>query len=287
MSQPIKHLVRQGMHKAIATRKQAGADARGPICVYDICRALKVKVRFVDISMEGMYIKGSQPAIWLSALRPPVRRAFTCGHELGHHAFGHGSTIDQLVDEIRKQEFQPEEFLVDSFSGFLLMPVLGVRRAMARRDWNPNVCTPEQVFRLANHFGVGYETFISHLTYALGMIPRSHAKILLQHKPKAIRQQLLQGRDSKGLVVVDPVWELSTIDLELEDFVILPHDVKPGGNNLSFVDDHPLGSLYQACQVGIAQAVGIVDKFAAFVRVSRPQFTGLSQYRHMEDVADE
>lgn len=121
-------LARAALEKAVEVREEAGYDDRVPVCVYEVCKRLGVEVRFVDVNMEGTYLKSDPPQILLSALRPLPRRAFTCGHELGHHAFGHGSTIDELKEEAERGVFNPDEFLVDSFSGFLLMPKIAVRR---------------------------------------------------------------------------------------------------------------------------------------------------------------
>lgn len=82
-----------------------------------------MKVQFLnDINTEGIYATRPKPMILISSLRPLSRRAFTCAHELGHHFFGHGSTIDELKEESESVDFQPHEFLADTFGGFLLMP---------------------------------------------------------------------------------------------------------------------------------------------------------------------
>ena len=117
-----KALVTQGMQASIAARTRAGADLKSPICVYALCEAHGVTVRFNDISMEGMYDRSPKPRIHLSALRPLARRAFTCAHELGHHVFGHGSTIDELRDDHAKNaERPPAEIIADAFGAFVLM----------------------------------------------------------------------------------------------------------------------------------------------------------------------
>ena len=48
--------------------------------------------------MEGLYLRQEKPEIWIG-LRPLVRHTFNCAHELGHHVFGHGSTLDELTAE--------------------------------------------------------------------------------------------------------------------------------------------------------------------------------------------
>jgi hypothetical protein len=40
------------------------------------------------------------------------RRAYDCAHELGHHVFGHGSSIDELREDAKAQPWEdPKEFL--------------------------------------------------------------------------------------------------------------------------------------------------------------------------------
>ena len=90
-------------------------------------------MRFNNINMAGMYQRGLPPRIHLSA-RPLQRRAYNCAHELGHHVFGHGSSIDELREDAKSQPWDdPKEFLADTFAGFILMPIIGLRRAFSVR----------------------------------------------------------------------------------------------------------------------------------------------------------
>src|SRR3546814_1820714 len=117
-----KSLVVRGMQASLNARKLAGADLKSPICIYRVCEAHDVTVRFNDINMEGMYDRTTKPRIHISALRPLARRAFTCAHELGNHVFGHGSTIDELRDDhLKNSSRPPEEILADSFAAFILI----------------------------------------------------------------------------------------------------------------------------------------------------------------------
>ena len=125
-------LATQAMQAAAATRAKAKLDQVGPICIYGLCETLGVAVRFNNINMEGMYQRGIPPRIHLSARRPLPRRAYNCAHELGHHVFGHGSSIDELREDAKAQPWEdPKEFLADTFAGFVLMPIIGLRRAFA------------------------------------------------------------------------------------------------------------------------------------------------------------
>ncbi len=78
-----QELARQAMYKSAEVRQKAGIANNQAISIYDLCHKLGITVRFVDISMEGMYLGGQKPTFLLSALRPLPRRNFTCAHELG------------------------------------------------------------------------------------------------------------------------------------------------------------------------------------------------------------
>ncbi|HAA26436.1 MAG TPA: Zn peptidase [Cyanobacteria bacterium UBA8553] len=281
-------LAEEAKQKAIDVRRKAGFDLKSPLCIYGLCDKLNVRVKFVDISMEGIYLRDAEPVILLSALRPLPRRTFTCAHELGHHAFGHGSTIDELIEDSgNSKAFQPEEFLANSFAGFLLMPILGVRKAFVSRGWDAASATPEQIFTVACNFGVGYETLITHMAYALKMISSSRASSLLKTKPKAIREEVLGHPSANPLIVADAHWSMPTIDAEVGSLLLLPTGAEAANETIILEEDHPKGRLFKANRPGIVRVYCRNTGWAVFVRVSRYQFIGLSQYRHLEEVEDE
>jgi len=283
-----KVLAQQAQQKAIDVRRNAGFDNKSPLCIYGLCDKLNVRVKFVDISMEGIYLREAEPIILLSALRPLPRRIFTCAHELGHHVFGHGSTIDELIEESeRSQAFQPEEFLANSFAGFLLMPVLGVRKAFVSRGWNAASATPDQIFTIACSFGVGYETLITHIAYSLRMLSSSRASTLLKTKPKAIREKVLERPSSDPLIIADEHWSMPTIDAEVGSLLLLPTSAEAANDTITLEENHPKGCLFKANCPGVVRVYCRDTGWAVFVRISRYQFTGLSQYRHLEEVEDE
>jgi Zn-dependent peptidase ImmA (M78 family) len=282
---PRDVLAKQAQQKAIDVRRKASFDNKSPLCIYGLCDKLNVRVKFVDISMEGIYLRETEPIILLSALRPLPRRIFTCAHELGHHVFGHGSTIDELLGESESsQAFQPEEFLADSFAGFLLMPILGVRKAFVSRDWDAAKATPEQIFTVACNFGVGYETLITHMAYALNIIDSSRASLLLKTKPKTIREKVLGHPSTNSLIIADEHWSMPTIDTEVGSLLLLPTGTEAADETITLEKNHPKGHLFKANRPGFVQVCCRNTKWAIFVRVSRYQFIGLSQYRHLEEV---
>ena len=288
VTNPKQVLAQKAMHKSIEIRTQLGFALNSPICIYDLCDKLKVKVRFVDINMEGMYVKGDEPTILLSSLRPLSRRNFTCAHELGHHIFEHGSTVDELKESLDDfKTFSPDEFLVDTFAGFIFMPLLAVRKAFVSRGWNFSLATPRQFFTIACSFGIGYATLINHMTYTLKMISYSQASSLLKSSPKAIRKDILGQPSTDPLIIADLQWSLSILDAEVGSNLLLPRMAESANDIITIQEELPLGRLFRANRPGLVRVYCPDSKWAIFVRISRSQFVGLSKYRHLEDAEDE
>ena len=161
------HLPKAGMKAAIKARGKAGSDQIGPVCVFDLAEKLGVTVRFTDINMEGMYDRLPKPRIHLSSLRPPPRRVFTCAHELGHHEFGHGSTIDEMKEESESAwRESPNELLVNSFSGIHVRcrPSACAGRSPARLHYSDGRRDADVRGRL--QFRRGLRDIVSHLAMA-------------------------------------------------------------------------------------------------------------------------
>jgi Zn-dependent peptidase ImmA (M78 family) len=281
-------LAAQALKMALQTRIQAGTDLIGPVCSYDICTALEISVKFVDINMEGVYVREPKPRIIISALRPLARRNFTCGHELGHHVFGHGSNLDLLAQERNRATYiAPEEFLVDSFASFLLMPAIGIRKAFASRGWNATTATPLQIFTIACNFGVGYTTLVNYLLYSLRCINGARAGNLLKSTPQAIKEQFLDCVLPGPLVIVDEKWLAKTVDTEVGTYLALPPSVLPSNEMLLPVEESAFPSLFVAAYPGIVRISNTDNSWAIFVRVMPYQFQGLAKYRHLERGEDD
>lgn len=282
-------LARQALIKAVEIRRKLSIPADHPVDVYAVCEQLGVTVQFIDIpSGEGMYWReDGKERILISAYRPLPRKAYTCGHELGHHLFGHGSTIDELEETKGEDKFKPEEFLVDCFAGFLLMPKLAVESAFSSRSWTPATATPLQIFTVACSFGVGYETLIDHMAYSLRLITQAKAKELKKSNPKTIRQELLGRIASNHLMVVDDNWLLKTIDIEVGYQLLLPKSVQLEGEAVSFQLDLDEERLFYATCQGLVRAHCSERNWSAFIRIARSEYIGFSQYRHIEESDDE
>ena len=279
----------QGMQAAIAARVRAGVDQKTPTCVYGLCEAHKVSVRFNDItSMEGMYDRTPKPRIHLSAFRPLARRAFTCAHELGHHIFGHGSTIDELRDDLFDSGGRhPNEILADAFAAFVLMPTLGLKEAFTKRGLTPNQASALDMYSIACNFGVGQATLVNHLAYGVGLISQAHRDRLGRVTPKMIRTELIGEIVPEPLILADQHWNSPTLDIEQGALVLLPNSVVVDAAMLNPERNVPSGRLFRAAKCGITRIAIPGTSWATYVRISRCRYVGLARFRHLEENEDE
>lgn len=288
-----KNLTLEASKKALQIRQEFDLRLGDPVSIYDLAEHLGVEVRFTDQlpSMEGMYIQQPNPQILISSLRPPGRQAFTCAHEIGHHVYGHGLHISKLKSNHAPLEHiqqDTDEFLVDQFAAFLLMPPTTVNHGFAIRGWNIKECTPIQAYTVAGWLGVGYTTLVYQMQGNLRLISPSHGTILLKASPKTIRTALQSVEVSDHLIMVDHYWKRRAIDLQVGDLVLLPQGSeleKP--HQLQRLMDDPIGTLWRATKAGVGQVYTSDGEWVSFVRVSPKNFVGRSIFRHLEDAEDE
>ena len=281
-------LATQAMQAAIDTRRKANLDQHSPACIYSLCETLGIRVRFNNISMEGVYQRSKPPRIHLSALRPLPRRAYNCAHELGHHIFGHGSSVDELRETAKDHPWDdPKEFLADTFAGFVMMPIIGLRRAFNVRGWEPDVASPAQMFNVACDFGVGYRTLLTHLSASVHMISPRRATVLRRVTPKELRADILGEPAPEPLVVSDLHRAGSTLDAEVNTLLLLPPGTETNSTNLAYEGDLSCGRLFRAVRPGIVQASADGGVWTIFVRIAPKAYIGLAEYRHLEQDKDE
>jgi Zn-dependent peptidase ImmA (M78 family) len=288
-------LARQALRAAIRLRIQLKVPPTEALCIYDAAESLGIEVRFVDIpSMEGMYVRNSgsnsQPIILVSALRPAGRQASTTAHELGHHAFGHGTRIDEYIADADEQRegntLDSEETIANMFAGFLLMPKAAVEHGFAARACARVSATPRQVFAVAGWLGVGYATLIHHMRSSLGMLSVGEAKRLLSIQPKRIRQEILGTTTASDCFLVDQTWTGRPLDLQIGDTALVSTGVKIESSCLSSERTTPDGlQVVEAVTTGLGRLVDAT--WATFVRVRPRGFVGRSIFRHLESAEDE
>jgi hypothetical protein len=277
-------LARRGVAKAATVRDTFDVPLQAAVNVFDLCGEQfdpKIIVRFKDISMEGVYLRGERPEIWLG-LRPLTRRVFNCAHELGHHVFGHGSTLDELQEDGEAERpFQPNEYLVNTFAAYLLMPRLAVAHAFSARGWKPETATPEQCFIAACSLGVGYETLANHLAFGLRLVADKVAALLLRTRLPAIRRGILGLQAPDRLTMIDRQYTLPVVDTEVGTGVLLPTGTQmEEGSPVSAVET-PRGRLVRVNRPGVVRAYSGDGKWAVLIRAMLHQYVGLGWCRHL------
>jgi hypothetical protein len=255
--------------------------------VYDLAEQLGVEVWFDALpSLEGMYSKTPRPVIVLSSLRPPGRKTYTGGHELGHHVFGHGFRIDQYLADGPLGQYEDDEFLVDCFSGFLLMSKAAVERAFSERQWNPTTATPAQFYTVAGWLGVGYETLLFHMRANLGLLTSARERSLGRVAPKTIRADLLGTECPEHLVVADTAWADRAIDIQAGDYVLCPRGTVVEGSCAAVTGGTLTDTVARGISPGLGRLVHPGVGWASFIRVSRQGFTGRARFRHEPEVEE-
>ncbi|MEM7537470.1 MAG: ImmA/IrrE family metallo-endopeptidase, partial [Chloroflexota bacterium] len=265
-----QQLARDAAQKAMKTRIKYELGLADALCPYDLAEKMGVSVRFFDVpSMEGMYCKDKQ-AIIISSLRPKGRQVFTCAHELGHHIYGHGNMPDEVqAQSVHKGRFDEKEYLADCFAGFLLMPKLAVNHAFSKREWDTEKPHISQIYSISNWFGVGYETLINHMSYSLKLLSHSYAEKLLKHRPKAIRTRIFPDSASTDLICVDEHWSNRAIDIQVNEYILLPPNVIAEGSNITLIEKSNERTIYKGIKPGIGRFYTEYSEWSSFVRISK------------------
>lgn len=281
-------LARQALVAARKVRVASHTSAETPICVFDLLQENyrdRIDLRFQAApSMEGLYVRGEggPSIIIVSSLRPSGRQRFTCAHELGHHEFGHGTSLDQLETD-SEPRFDAKEFLADTFASFLLMPKLAVLKACAARGISVATASPIELYRIASLFGVGYATLLQHLSRTLNLLHPDRAVELRKLTPKKIREQILGVASSGTLHIVDAEWRGRAVDVQVSDLLILPRETAVEGEKIALQHRRHDGDLYVAVRTGISRIEHSSSGMANYVRVARSDFEGRGMFRHEED----
>lgn len=275
-------LARQALRLAHGVRRKQHLPRSMPLCPVDLASDLGLEVLFQDLrGVEGLYIRRSPPMILLSAQRPHGRQAYTCAHEIGHHIAGHGVAVDVIDDDAGSQTLADEEFLVDAFAGFLLMPRKGVEEAFRKKNAEPASGSPEEFYEIATAFGVGYSALVHHTFWSLGLIDESRFRSLLKVTPKNVKSGLVGRPFTGGLVVVDEHWPDRPVDLRVDDLILTPHARVAEESVVSAEECEGEGFLLRGRAPGVDK-VELAGR-PRVVRVSRRAYVGRAVNRFLED----
>ena len=282
-----RELATRAAREAARVRARLGIGPTSSLCPLDMAEALGIVVRLDALpSLEGMYAPGVRDTVLLGAERPWGRIRHTCGHELGHYVFHHGTCVDELCVG-RRPAWKPEEYLAERFSTALTMPKLAVGDAVRRRGWKPTTLTAEQAFVLAQDFGVGYRSFVSHAERSLRMLsPPAADGLRRQGRALGRLREAVAGFEVPHDVFVgDQHWGVRPMDVETGDIVVVPNDALFLGE-CARLSCQPVAHLV-AVAPGEGQLKLRTRQQPIRVRVGRRGFTGLARYRHLEEPQSE
>lgn len=280
-------MYRKALLKADEIRRKLKLNMFQPVNIFDACIDLGLTVRFVEINMEGMYVSsenGTFPTILLSNQRPLPRRIFTCAHELGHHFFEHGTRVDALSDQTNSlPSNNNEESLVNAFAGALLMPIAGIQSEFVKRGWKPQTISPVQLYTICSVFGTGYQTLIVHCQ-ANKIFDEAKGNSLLKYTPAKILKNILGTIDNNShFKIIDSQTDLSVIDIEVSNFIILPTNFRLEGSHLQKYQETLNGSVYIAVKPGIIRVAALDNSVSYFIRIQNANYIGLAENRHLEN----
>ncbi|MBP3284234.1 MAG: ImmA/IrrE family metallo-endopeptidase [Clostridia bacterium] len=165
-----------------------------PLNPFEMLKKVGVPFSFRNFEKyEGVYLQvdNDGPAVvGINANRPITRQRFTAAHELCHHIKDAGQDISCLIAG-KKNKI---ERYAEDFAAAILMPINELIHQVKRFDENGYVSF-ESVLRIANYFGVSFESCLYRIAYRLHKIEGDTSAVKLKKriaafKPKIKCQQL-------------------------------------------------------------------------------------------------
>jgi Zn-dependent peptidase ImmA (M78 family) len=270
---------------ALEYRVRNGIALDASCDIYELIIRQGLDLHFMNVkSLEGLYLSdGTSGQISVCAFRPAGLQRFTSAHELGHHVFGHGSSIDRELDyKDRFSSIAPEERLADLFARFLLMPRPAVYKGFTNIGAHLGQLLPSDVYRVASWLGVGYTTLLHQMRWSLNLLDQTHFDSLITAKPQTVKQGLTPCVPKYGrreLWPADSSWCGLRIHAEIGD-IVTGLDKQSTGI-VAALDE----TTFQATAVGDGRFT-LVGGGHVTLSVCRKEFVGFYEYRYLPEPED-
>lgn len=196
----------------------------------DLAEKEEVLVKFAPLPhLAGAYVcePDALPGIVVNNRLPRSKQRYTIGHELGHHVFGHATSLDEdtdFLDPTRELTRVPDhEKVAEAFAAWLLMPRSLVESALSSLGI-ARIEKPSDVYRLALVTGSSYRATCVHLVN-LRLITRTQLAALMKVQPRAVKLELLDGigvvPGAADVHAIDWSWSGPPINAGTGDIVII------------------------------------------------------------------
>lgn len=166
MDWPTIH--KMAMIRASQFLRDTGTEGSEYIDVFAAMVAAKVPCMAQRLDgLAGAYVGPASggPAIMVNSAIGEIPMRHTAGHELGHHAFGHESRLDEQADPDHGTLgtlLPDEEKIAEAFAAWFLMPRQAVLAAM-RRAQVGQPSTPIDVHQISCWLGTSFAGTARHL----------------------------------------------------------------------------------------------------------------------------
>lgn len=148
----------------------------------------------------GAYLRqdGAPVGVLVNNGIPFGARRMTAAHELGHHRFGHATSLDDEhtaggAGRRRKGRWTDQEKLAESFALWFLMPTLAVHAAGRLVTQSaPRPSSPEDAYQIALLLGVPYRTLLRHLP-SVRLMPAAIAEEWAKIPPAQLKAHASEG----------------------------------------------------------------------------------------------
>lgn len=204
---------RIAMIEAAHAHDELEVDTTRPVDVFNAIRRSGVILAFETFPrLSGVYIADrNAPGIAVTTQHGLARQRYTAAHELAHHRFKHGTTVDPEIDPLSTwgamSDPSDEEKIAESFAAWFLMP----RRLVLTTLRTMGISAPQteaEVYQLSLRLGASYRATARQLEN-LRLASSFQVRQWLKIEPRRLKTELA---DDPNFDLRNDVWVLTPGD---------------------------------------------------------------------------